>query len=272
MKKLLFLCLLMAAMSLFPSANLFAQLADTLRTDTLWYDNFNDGDFTSNYQWNLVDWYGTTTGDASSGQFVIKTSVSGTGVIAYSFGNGWTDGENYLLSCKAKASGTTGWENFQVFAKVDVPGTKSYQIYFDCSYGGNLWLLEGYSASWLAWGASPAVQVDSFFNAKVAVSGDIITAKAWKPGTSEPDWQLFFTRATVPGGYKNVWRGVQIGGYYIDSVTVDDLVVYGSPYCDYPAGDVDGSNTNPTLGDVIWLAKYVLGFPGFPLTECPSGR
>jgi len=272
MKKLLLLCLSMAAMSLFLTSSLFAQGPDTLRTDTLWYDDFNDGDFTSNYQWNLVDWFGTTTGDASSGKFVIKTSVSGTGVIAYSFGNGWTDLADYTIKCKARISGALNYGDFQVSAKQDLAGTKNYTVSFvrDYGYGAGIWIYEAISSSYLVWGYATAIKPDTFFNVKVTVAGDVILAKAWNPDSTEPDWQAMYTLANIP--YKDLWRGIQVGGYYIDSVTVDDVVVYGPPYCDYPAGDVNGDNANPSLQDVIWLAKHVLGFPGYPLNECPNGR
>ena len=270
MKKLLLLCLSMAAMSLFLSSNLFAQGPDTLLTDTLWYDNFDDGDFTTNYEWNLVDWGGVTTGDASSGKFVIKTNVPGTGVMAYSFGDNRTDLGDYTIFCKAMASGVTGWEDFEVFAKQNLQGTKAYIVKFLPAYGGGIWIYEAISNSWLAWGAATAVQLNSFFKAKVTVAGDVILAKAWNPDSTEPDWQAIYTQAKIP--YKDLWRGIQVGGYWIDSVTVDDVMVYGPQYCDYAIGDIDGSYTNPSLADVIWLAKHVLGFPGYPLNECPNGR
>jgi len=270
MKKLFLLALFMAGIVIFASVDLFAQM-DTLRTDTLWYDNFNDGctAVPEGYDWFPMDWGGTTTLDCSGGEMVVKTSNSGTGVLAYSFGNLFTDCENYTIRCKAMFSGTTGWQNFQVHAKMDLSGTRFYTALFE---SGGIWIFEPVTGLWLAWGASPAIRVDTFFNAKVTVAGDVILAKAWDPDSSEPDWQVAYTTASVPGGFKQVWRGARIGGYWLDSIKVDDFIVYGSYFCDYPAGDVNGDNANPSLLDVIWLAKYVFGFPGFPLIECPSGR
>lgn len=266
MKKLLLLAFLIAGIALFPSTDLFAQ--DTLRVDTLWYDDFDDGDCTSNYQWIPVDWYGITTIDCATGQMVVSTSVPGTGVIAYSFGNLYTDCGDYTISCKAMFSGVTGYEDFEIFAKMDQSYTKQYVVKF---IAGGIWLFEAMSVSWLDYAAAPEVRVDTMFNAKVTVAGDVILAKAWDPDSTEPPWQLTYTQATIPGGYKDLWNGVQVGGYWIDSITVDDFVVYGPPYCDWASGDINADYLID-LVDVINLARYIFGQPGYDPIECPNGR
>lgn len=215
MKRFLLLSLVIGLVS-----GIFAQTA----TDTLWTDDFSDGNYTVNWVWEI---YPPATGEVVDGEFVLE------GALPFNDAWAWTLGDTNNSSLL----GT----HYGIYYSTSLEGSGTPGAIINCKDNGAVyWIVNLYpqnNAIYLMRGEYPAaalyttqvtglskIQMGQTMKVLVQVLADTFKIKVWTGPFPPTSWDLEYVSGENMGP---VWPGIQIGGWWLDGSVVifDDFMV-----------------------------------------------
>jgi hypothetical protein len=215
MKRFLLLSLMTGLLS-----GLSAQTA----TDTLWMDDFSDGNYTANPVWEI---YPPATGSIVNGEFVLQ------GAPPYNDAWAWTLGDTNNSSLL----GT----HYGIYYSTRLEGTGTPASIINCKDNAVVyWIVNLYPANnaiYLMRGEYPAaalytaqvtglskIQIGQTMKVLVQVLADTFKIKVWTGPFPPTSWDLEYVSGEDMG---SLWPGIQIGGWWLDTANpiFDDFMV-----------------------------------------------
>jgi len=215
MKRLFLLSLLFGL-----GSGLIAQTA----LDTLWTDDFSDGNYTTNWEWQI---YAPATGSVINQEFVLQ------GALPYWDAWAWTVGDtnnSHLLG-----------SHYGIYYSTRLEGIGTPASIINCKDNGTVyWVVNLYpdnNAIYLMRGEYPAaalytaqvtglskIQIGQTMKVLVQVLADTFKIKVWTGPFPPTSWDLEYVSGEDMG---SVWPGIQIGGWWLENTNVifDDFMV-----------------------------------------------
>ncbi len=215
MNKFLLFSMVLALLSVVYSQN---------ATDTLWTDDFSDGNFNENWVWEV---YPPATGSVVNGEFVLQ------GGPPYYDAWAWTLGDtsrSYLL-------GT----HYGIYYSTRLEGSGTPASTINCKDNSVVyWVVNLYPANgaiYLMRGEYPAaaayitqvtgltkIQIGQTMKVLVQVMADTFKIKVWTGPFPPANWDLEYVSGEDMG---SLWPGIQVGGWWLNTANVifDDFMV-----------------------------------------------